>query len=405
MYLQLKPALYVALTCIYSLGAIQCFAQSPKAGVTSETTAPIPFISAVEFAKRGYSPISISPDGKTELCKISFDVRCSSSSTVANLLYKFELLNKQGQMIYTVPVSTATFYEKCSGFKGPLLPKIYMSVSASLSIPIDKVREGTAYWIEPISGNFLAQWDFSKPSNVFGRLIEGGEAAIDQYKKQDPKLLKTVEPESGLSVLDVAILTSDINSVRRLVSEGADVTQKTANGLQPVHFAALANAEILNYILSMGANPNALTIDNRTPLMVIAQSSLEGAQIEETVKVLFAHRANPNLFDEWGSTALMFAGEAKKPAFVKILIEGGAKVNVADPASKITALHVAAAQGDIECVRILLNYGAKVDARSALNTTPWDLATKNGRTEVAAFLVYAATARGMHYTFGPTAAK
>src|SRR5262249_53331708 len=74
--------------------------------------------------------------------------------------------------------------------------------------------------------------------------------------------------------------------------------------------------------------------------------------------------ADPNSAMTGGETALMTAAKTGRPEAVKALIEGGAKVNAADPTRKQTALMWAAARGNVEAVKVLLQAGADVNARS-----------------------------------------
>ncbi|RLN95560.1 hypothetical protein BBJ28_00023904, partial [Nothophytophthora sp. Chile5] len=57
--------------------------------------------------------------------------------------------------------------------------------------------------------------------------------------------------------------------------------------------------------------------------------------------------------------------------------------------TKATPLVLAAQQGHLECVRVLLAHGARVDLGDKLKKTPLILAVKNGHTRVAAMLINA----------------
>ncbi len=66
----------------------------------------------------------------------------------------------------------------------------------------------------------------------------------------------------GSSPLCTAISKGDIEAVRKFVEYGADVNEKTKNGLTPLMIAATYNkVEIINFLLLKGADPR-LTNDS-----------------------------------------------------------------------------------------------------------------------------------------------
>jgi ankyrin repeat protein len=87
-----------------------------------------------------------------------------------------------------------------------------------------------------------------------------------------------------------------------------------------------------------------------------------------------------------GATPLHVAAAAGAPA-VRMLLEHGAKPNVADPL-QITPLLVAAGYGDAETVRALVEAGADITANDALARTALDHALRGNprHPEVAKYL-------------------
>lgn len=78
------------------------------------------------------------------------------------------------------------------------------------------------------------------------------------------------------------------------------------------------------------------------------------------VKSLLAKGANVNAKTRYNQTPLMFAAERGNLEIVKILIEAGADVNVVDTFYKFfTALYAAASKGHAEVVKALLEKGAR----------------------------------------------
>jgi ankyrin repeat protein len=85
--------------------------------------------------------------------------------------------------------------------------------------------------------------------------------------------------------------------------------------------------------------------------------------------------------------ALHVAAEHGRTASVhRLVAQQGCEVDAAD-AYGWRALHFAAANGHVTCVRALLDGGASVDPREGVDWTPLHMAGMNGRTECARELV------------------
>src|SRR4051812_5247754 len=134
-------------------------------------------------------------------------------------------------------------------------------------------------------------------------------------------------------------------------------------------------------MLASGAiDPNLINPINGQPALVVAVT--EGAQrvVERLLQArdLRLEATAPN-----GNTALMMAAfKHNKPALLALLARGAI---VTRPGW--TALHYAAASGDDEIVRILLEHHAYIDAEAPWKFTPLMMAAREGHDSTVALLL------------------
>jgi uncharacterized protein len=144
--------------------------------------------------------------------------------------------------------------------------------------------------------------------------------------------------------------------------------------------AQMDNASMVRKLLKNGGNAN--TVDPITGQTVLILALREGAN--EVVNVLLAQPgidlelAAPN-----GNRALMMAAFKRNKAAVLALLAKGAIVTYPG----WTPLHYAAASGDEEIVRILLEHHAYIDAESPSKLTPLMIAAREGHEAAARLLM------------------
>jgi len=134
-----------------------------------------------------------------------------------------------------------------------------------------------------------------------------------------------------------------------LVAHGADCRAKNRREAEPLHYAADANrrdptaqAEMITYLISIGADPNALNRDGVAPLHRAVRTRALAA-----VRALLDGGANPRQPNKAGSTPLHLAVQAtgrggsgspqareRQAGIVKLLLERGARVTDQDRQGK-----------------------------------------------------------------------
>lgn len=237
---------------------------------------------------------------------------------------------------------------------------------------------------------------FASPDS--DRLIAASRDGLDGTVKT--LLAKHVDvnaiDDTGATALAWAALRGNQDVMALLLKAHADPNRSDVNGTTPV-MLAIDNgcAACVRLLLASGADPGLAGPGGETPLMRAVH-----AGSEDMVRALLAHKVNVNAHeDRFQQTALMWA--AGNPAITRMLLDGGADVHAATRAwntlttnytpvvSTIgntgipwnydgeyqgaaggeTALILAARDGDIASVKMLLEAGAQVNQAAADGTT------------------------------------
>ena len=159
-------------------------------------------------------------------------------------------------------------------------------------------------------------------------------------------------PESPIAD---AAMAGDIEAVRSLVKQGADVNAAQGDGLTALHWAARNGDEgMTELLIYAGAHLEAATRNGSyTPLHIASQAGRSS-----TVEVLLEAGASAEAETSTGVTALHFAAAAGAEEAVRLLLAQGADANVQESASGQTPLVFAASGNRVAAVEALLAGGA-----------------------------------------------
>jgi ankyrin repeat protein len=190
-----------------------------------------------------------------------------------------------------------------------------------------------------------------------------------------------VNAKNGLDTTALIWGALDPAKVRLLVEAGAAVNVRSKLGRTPLLVAAgrPGSGEAVRLLLSKGADSKVADVRGSTPLV-------EAARVDDIdmLRLLMSAPVNINAGGFVGMTALNLAvGHANLPA-VKLLLEKGADVNVANVSevkvknglialSRMTAL-MSAPESSPEVMDALVKAGANVNARDIRGMTPLMLA-------------------------------
>lgn len=144
-------------------------------------------------------------------------------------------------------------------------------------------------------------------------------------------------------------------------AQQTDINAKDETGLTPLMQAAQdGTPEEIKKLLKKGANPEIKDQYGWTALMYAAAATVavypETKPSTASLKALLAANAEINISDDRGNTPLMIAAIDNKPEFVKLLLSKGANVNATNKKGA-TALSYAKAKGNEEIVKLLEKAG------------------------------------------------
>ena len=204
------------------------------------------------------------------------------------------------------------------------------------------------------------------------------QQAMAEVDRQALLLLQEAESQvvtkRQLSTLHEAVNANDIEKVKALLSNGADVNARNKMGDTPLHVAA---TELL---LAKGADVNGKSEDGMTPMHAAAASNSE-----DVAELLLAKGANVNAKSNTGMTPLHLAAMYNARDVAELLLANGADVN-AKVNNERTPLHLAAFRNAKEVTELLLTKGADVNAKDKDGKTPLALAVQSGHSALANIL-------------------
>jgi ankyrin repeat protein len=183
----------------------------------------------------------------------------------------------------------------------------------------------------------------------------------------DLELMKKLVDEQGLEInakdkygetpLFYAIRADKKEIVEWLLSNGADANSVSHDGQTPLHYAVMyKNAAVAELLIKGGANKDALDAQGSTPLHLALSWGRSDAMIS-----LLITKSNINLTE--GTTPLLLAISSGKPEIVEALLKNGADPNIPETTGlKSPPLHYAVNQPSDKIATLLLDHGAKIDA-------------------------------------------
>jgi ankyrin repeat protein len=162
---------------------------------------------------------------------------------------------------------------------------------------------------------------------------------------------KYVETKVAAQKLCAAVHKSDLEAVKKLIRDGADVNEKSLlDGYTPLLTAArLGYADIVRELLQAGANVRI---------------------VDDMIKATAGHKA----------------GYMGHPDVARLVVRRHVELDAQGPYNGYTALHDAIWHGHSETAKVFVEAGARLDLRGHDGKTPLELAQEYGYSDIVAML-------------------
>ncbi|MBA3726463.1 MAG: ankyrin repeat domain-containing protein [Armatimonadetes bacterium] len=219
------------------------------------------------------------------------------------------------------------------------------------------------------------------PENLRQALWSNPAKALTMLKK-NPRLVKSFYGDSRQTPLHIASQSGHLEVVRWLLKKGADPNARSYNDFTPLHLAG--SAQVATILIKGGANRAARAGFGPTALQYFAFQTLLGLPNRRQIAEAIRQSGQP--LDILSAQCLGKLGLARKmirahPGDAKKIDVGGR-----------TPLHIAAYMGDIETATLLMSTGFNVDTGREVgmnfggtHTPLWD-ARINRQVEMVQFL-------------------
>jgi protein phosphatase 1 regulatory subunit 12A len=181
----------------------------------------------------------------------------------------------------------------------------------------------------------------------------------------------------GLTALHQACIDNNVKMVKFLVEHGANINASDNEGWTALHAtASCGSVEMAKFLVEKGARLDAVSNDSELPVDLAE---------EKKMKILLME-----LMDKHGIDADTARNEELQlmTRDANAWVKSGSYNEMPHPKTGALALHIAAAKGYVEVIRLLLKAGADINARDNDGWTPLHAAAHWGQAEACKILAH-----------------
>ena len=313
--------------------------------------------------------------------------------------------------------------------KEPEVEEAEEEIEESTEEKVEEKEKKISDGIETYKGDFSKIFEFIKRGKLKLAKKLWQELRIKlwlyaKYREIVGKEIVNYQDERGTSALHYAAVSGDVDLVNSLIRAGANVNATTFGSKNiPLHFATNPgiaggkfNPQIIKALIKAGADTQAKRTDRKTPLefapsqykeqikKIIQKDIFNLVKTKRTEEIVLAKKIleqflkRPNIFDKKivnyqdkrGTSALHYAAASGDLELVKLLIQAGANVNATTFGSKNTPLHFATkptvvGKGgvlNLEIIKALIGAGADTKAKRTDGKTPLGFALRRDKAKI-----------------------
>ncbi|WP_265041640.1 ankyrin repeat domain-containing protein [Wolbachia endosymbiont (group B) of Melanostoma mellinum] len=210
---------------------------------------------------------------------------------------------------------------------------------------------------------------------------------------------KLIEEGADVNLLDSSQRTTlyqpavngDIEIIKILVTKKVNHNVEDLMNLTALYEAARnGHKEVVRLLMNNGADVKKNGALKLTPLH-IAVANVDRAMVDCIIKNDKNIDKNIEIVDVFGWTPLYWAVTKNDISILEDLLkcisEHGADVNLEDNLIGRSPLHIAATNGNVGAVELLIKYGANVNHKDAWGWTPFNCAATKGNRKVMYYLI------------------
>lgn len=244
--------------------------------------------------------------------------------------------------------------------------------SYSVDVLYEKLRSGDKDVYEAINQKKI---NLNK-ENLLGYTLLSYAAIDNEYELAKLLLKSGAKPDAGLNfpLYEVCWASekpkNQNDMIRLLISYGANVNKKQKNTNDTPLMATIKKqgGKYAKLLVQYGAKVNVSNSDGETPL-ILAVDYYSNLIDVSLVQYLISEGADVNAITKKGNTALSIAAYNGLPLILRILLENGADTRVTKKNKNEIPVLNACYNGEIECVSLLIQYGADITIKDSYGTS------------------------------------
>jgi len=195
-----------------------------------------------------------------------------------------------------------------------------------------------------------------------------------------------------------SVLNNDIDALNEILKKERDINTLDKGGRTALHLAASYNSQYIQQLVSFPG------IDTNKPDGVLKWTPLRYADRTKSwmaMDILLQNGANPDdivftrqnlIAKEWGQSALWECASKGHIKLLQFMLNCGIQLNAhievpENQLNKCTLLHLASYCGQVEVVRLIVNRGADINIRDAINNTALHYAAESCSVGIIKFLI------------------